>query len=94
MKIKLDSGGIGEMLRSDGVRAAVNAAASVVRANAADDAGVTTNGATVDQDSYTTDRAAAGVGIPHPAGLAIEAKYGTLTRAAGQAGLDVNGRRP
>lgn len=93
LKIELDSGGIGEMLRSDGVRAAVDAAASAVRSIAASDPAVTTNGATADQDSYTTDRAAAGVGIPHPAGLAIEAKHGTLTRAAAAAGLEVNSRR-
>lgn len=41
---------------------------------------------------YTTDRAAAAVTIAHPAGLAIQAKHGTLTRAAAAAGLEVRAR--
>lgn len=37
-------------------------------------------------DKYTTDRAAAEVGVP----AALQAKYGTLTRAASAAGLEVH----
>lgn len=46
--------------------------------------------AKVEVRSYTTDRAAAAVTIVHPAGIAMEAKHGTLRRAAAAEGLEVH----
>jgi hypothetical protein len=43
-------------------------------------------------DDYTTDRAASAVTIAPPAGLPLQAKYGSLTKAAGSAGLEVTER--
>ena len=45
----------------------------------------------IDAAAQTTDRARAVVALKHPAGMAVQAKYGTLTRAAAAAGLEVNG---
>ena len=45
----------------------------------------------IEVDSYFTDRARSSVTIKHPSGLAAQAKNGVLTRAASQAGLEVNG---
>lgn len=39
---------------------------------------------------YETDRARASVILAHPAGIAVQAKHGALTRAASEAGLEVN----
>ena len=39
-----------------------------------------------------TDRAHGIVAIMHPAGIAMEAKYGTLRRAAASVGLEVSSR--
>lgn len=90
-KIRLDSPGMRAMLRSGEVQAAVDALADRVRSAAAADPAVARAGAPVERESYKTDRAAAAVVIKHPAGLPIEAKHGTLTRAAGTAGLEVRG---
>lgn len=46
----------------------------------------------VEVNMTTTDRAHGFVSITHPAGLAVQAKYGALTKAAAQAGLDVTER--
>lgn len=43
--------------------------------------------------TYDTDRARATVWLAHPAGLAVQAKHGTLTKAASAAGLEVKGKR-
>lgn len=40
-------------------------------------------------DGYETDRARAEVWLAHPSGLAVQAKHGTLTKAASAAGLEV-----
>lgn len=46
-------------------------------------------------DDTTTDmkvnRARAAVSLAHPSGLAVQAKHGSLTKAAAQAGLRVKG---
>ena len=42
--------------------------------------------------SYTTDRAVSAVVIAHPAGLAVEAKHGSLTKAAASVGLQVKSK--
>lgn len=91
MKIKLDHAGIGAMLRSPEVAAAIGAQTSAVRGNVtlpahhADRMPVKT-------ESYTTDRAAGAVTIAHAGGLGVEAKYGVLVRAASAAGLEVRAR--
>jgi hypothetical protein len=87
-KVKLDSPGIAEILKSAEVASEVAEAAYSV----ADYADHTTQAGVeipVEVDTYTTDRAAAGVTLAHPAGLGIEAKYGVLARAASAAGLEV-----
>lgn len=38
---------------------------------------------------YETDRAHAVIAIAHPAGIALEAKYGSLRRAAASQGFEV-----
>jgi len=89
-KLRLDRPGIVEMLRSAGVAAAIEGAAESVARNVSESA---RNGdpIPVKVGTYVTDRAAAGVTMAHPAGLGIEAKRGSLSRAASAAGLEVNG---
>lgn len=90
-KIKLDHAGIASVLKSAGLATAVTGTAERV----ASGAGHTTRKGEVIQvkvDSYVTDRVAAGVTLAHPAGNAIEAKHGTLVRAASAAGLEVTAR--
>jgi hypothetical protein len=91
LTIRLDSGGIGEMLRSDGVRGVIDSLAESVAGNVNESS---SNGDSipVEVSSYTTDRAAAGVTMAHPAGLALEAKYGPLAKAAASVGLEVRAR--
>jgi hypothetical protein len=89
--IRLDSGGIREMLRSGEVRDAIDGLAAAVASKISE---TTSRGDAVEvrTSSYTTDRAAASVTLAHPAGLAIEAKRGTLARAAAAAGLEVRAK--
>lgn len=85
VKIKLNSSGMREMLRTNprelidqiGRRVAAN-----TKVDEDDDVEVTTR-------SYTTDRAAVAVAIEGAAGMAIEAKHSPLMRAAAAAGLQV-----
>lgn len=91
-KIRLDHPGIAEVLKGGEVRGAVDALAEGVAANARSAAEVQRHGAAVDVGNYTTDRAAAAVTIVHPGGLGMQAKHGTLTRAAGAVGLEVRAR--
>lgn len=102
-RVRLDHGGMREMLQSapvaDEVRDRADGVASSVRAQGrtVDDQDVAGRAVTVplpvEVHSYRTDRAAAAVTLNHPAGLGMQAKHGVLTRAAGAAGLDVNRRR-
>lgn len=84
---KLDHAGMAEILLSDDVRIAVHDAAETVAARVRGDAAIVRNDLTdsVEVADYTTDRAASSVTITHAAGLGIEAKHGTLSRAAGGA---------
>lgn len=95
VKIELDHGGIAEILKSAAVGAMVDEAASQVAANV-EAQGQMVNGGRdvlpVVLDSYVTDRQARSVTLAHPAGLAVQAKHGTLTRAAADAGLEVTER--
>lgn len=86
LRIRLDSGGMSEVLNSGEVRAQIDALANSVASNV--DTGSVSE-ARIVVDSYTTDRAAASVTIAHPAGLRLQAKYGSLTKAAASAGLEV-----
>lgn len=94
LNIKLDHDGIGEVLKSSGVRGAIDGIAADVAANVKAADTVRRNGvaSSVEVASYTTDRAAAAVTIAHPAGVGMQAKHGTLTQAAGAAGLEVKER--
>jgi hypothetical protein len=88
-KIRLDRGGMAAMLKSAGVASAVEAAAestfSNVGAVEAHDGQVVP----VEVTTGTTDRAIARVTLLHAAGLGLQAKHGTLTKAAQAAGLQV-----
>ena len=93
-RIRLDHAGIGEVLKSDEVREAIDALADSVADSVRSSPTVTKRGIAdrVEVSSYTTDRAAAAVAIAHAAGLGMEAKHGVVTQAAGQAGLEVRSR--
>ncbi|GAA4981243.1 hypothetical protein [Actinopolymorpha pittospori] len=93
-KVRLDHAGIAEVLRSGEVRAALDDLAGTVAGNASSSPEWQRYAARgeVRVASYTTDRAAAAVTLAHPGGLGMQAKHGTLTRAAGAAGLEVRER--
>jgi hypothetical protein len=93
-RIRLDRGGIAEVLLSEEVGSAVHDLAETA-ASFAD--GHTVHGGDdlpVKVDDYRTDRRASGVTLAHPAGLGKEAKYGILAGAAASAGLQVTARPP
>lgn len=82
---KLDTAGVGEVLKSGEMASAINALAASV-------AGGVSVPAEVTVDSYTTDRAAASVTIKDARGMLWQARDGVLTRAAAGAGLEVRSR--
>lgn len=99
MKFTRNSEGFAEIIKSAGVRAAVEAAANAVAGN------VSGQGLVASSKAYesgpeivgvvemsTTDRPNAHVTIKHPAGLAMQAKHGVLTKAASSAGLEVRAK--
>ena len=49
--------------------------------------------AVVDVQLVETDRAHANISIKHPAGMAMEAKHGTLRKAAARVGLKVRNQK-
>lgn len=87
--IRLDHAGIGAMLKSHAVAAAIAERAIAVRSAVAGHESVRRNKMRVRVRFYETDRAAAAVTIAHPGGLAVEAKYGALVKAAADADLEV-----
>jgi hypothetical protein len=87
--IRPNRAGIREVLNYPQVRAEISRLAEEVGDNVRASAG----DRKVDVEDYTTDRAASAVVIAHPAGLGMEAKHGTLTRAARSAGLPVKPRK-
>ena len=87
MKIKIDSDGMAELLKSAAIMTAVENAARVVADNAEKDPSVQRHGVPVGVRTGYTDRARAVVALAHPAGIGIQAKHGTLTRAVSAAGL-------
>lgn len=86
-RVRLDSKGIEELLRSPGVAAEVTSGASRVREVASGDAAVMRHRMPVRMASGFSDRARAIVTIAHPGGLGVQAKYGSLTKAVAAAGL-------
>lgn len=89
IKITRNSAGIMEVLKSAAVASAVADLALDVGVAVEAHESVSRNAMPVVVDEYVTDRAAASVTIAHPGGLGVQAKYGALTQAAGNAGLTV-----
>lgn len=83
--IKINHKAIEEILKVR-MRKPVDELAARIAANV--DVGSVTD-APVEVHSYETDRAAASIVIAHPAGIAIEAKHGSLRRAAASQGYEV-----
>lgn len=96
--VVLKSAGVSAILRSDAMHRAIEDVADVVADNVKalgikvgdKDGGSREVELPVTVRMSTTDRAHANVTLAHPAGQAVQAKHGALTKAAGQAGLDVN----
>ncbi len=83
-ELHLDYGAVGELLRSPGMQGLMAQAAHAV-------AGIALGGEGVQQvwvDTYTTDRGAASVTIAVRGGDDAELKYGILSDAALQVGLE------
>ena len=96
--VKLDHAGIGGLLKSTEAHRLVQEVAEKVAHNV-EEQGITVgdrDGGTheyplpVKVEVTTTDRAHAIVMLAHPAGIAVQAKHGSLTRAAAEAGLHVS----
>lgn len=97
-KVKLNHAGLAAILQSGEMRALVDEAAAKV-VSAAQGQGVQVNGhhgekvdLPVTVTAGTSDRARSTVALAHPAGEAVQAKYGTLTKAAAAAGLEVRAK--
>jgi hypothetical protein len=86
--IRLDHRGIGEQMKSPEMLGAIR---TVTEGVAARLRGLEPN-YPVAADVTTTDRAHGRVTISHPAGAAVQAKRGSLTKAAAAAGLEVKPR--
>lgn len=97
--IHFTSSALGAVLRSAEMRTMVNKAANDIAAKAraqhvqvgAFSGGQGPIDMPVRVESATTDRATAFVVLAHPAGIAAQAKLGTLTKAASDAGISVHG---
>lgn len=94
LKIRLDHGGMAEMLGSPEVAAEILAKASEVQGIAEWHQSVARHRMPVERESYETDRAAEAVTIAHAGGKGVEAKYGALAEAARAAGLEVTAEPP
>lgn len=98
-RIKFDHAGIGAILKSGEVRSAIESLTKQVAQNVErqgitvgdKDGGSHEIALPVESDVITTDRAHGRVVLAHPAGIAVQAKWGALTKAASQAGLEVKG---
>ena len=98
LNFKLNRLGVAELAKGAEMRRVMHETAQAVAGNvdsqglqaqSADDNGDTAIRGTVFDE--ITDRARSSVTIEHPAALAMEAKHGVLTKAVGQAGLEVHG---
>lgn len=90
--IRLDSGGIAEILKSSAVRAALTSRARAAASSAEGSMRAHGSDGDVIVEQYTTDRAHVLLVARDPRASGMEAKYGVLTRAAAGQGLDVNRR--
>lgn len=84
---RLDTGGIGEILRSEFADEIHELAASI-----ASEAQSTHPDADVVVDDYTTDRSVSAVTVLDPRARMWQARDGLLTRAAGATGLQVHSK--
>lgn len=96
--VKLDHAGIAAILKSTEMHRLVQGVTEEVAGNVREQ-GIAVGAFSgsgeiplpVKPDVTTTDRAHGRVVLAHPAGIAVQAKYGALTKAASQAGLEVKG---
>jgi len=86
---RLNRAGVGRILKSAEVAKMTTDTASAVGAAVRSQVGPDVE---VRVDPYTTDRGAAAVVIAHRHGAAMQARDGTLTRAAAIVGLTVTSR--
>jgi hypothetical protein len=91
--IKIRRPGVVEMLKSPQVRKEISSLAEAIASEVRNDEPILRHQAEVKVEEYTTDRAASAILIKHPVGMGIQAKYGTLTRAASSAGLQVRTKK-
>lgn len=99
LKIKPDHRGIAALLKSSEMESAVKEATEAVAENVRAmgirvgdrDGGPHETDLPVTTLMVTTDRAHGIVALAHASGDAVQAKYGALTKAAAEAGLDVSG---
>lgn len=97
-QIRLNSAGMQDVLKSPGVRRTIAAktqqVADAVRSQGIKvgdvDGGSYEADMPVETDMVVTDRAHGRVTVAHAAGQAVQAKHGALTKAALEAGLEVN----
>lgn len=97
--VKLNHAGIAKILKSTEMHRVTQAATEKVAENVSEqgikvgdrDGGPREYDLPVEVSMTTTDRAHGSVILAHPSGAAVQAKHGALTKAAAQAGLDVNG---
>lgn len=92
MDLKLDHGGIAELLKSGGIASVIQSAAEATAAAARGRPEVVRHEASVTVAAGTTDRAICSVTVAHFLGMGLQGKHGTLTGAAGDAGLEVSER--
>lgn len=85
-RLQLDRAGIRELLAGEGIRQMVDGAATDIQARVR---ARLPAGTTVTVKKYTTDRGAASITIADVRGMAWQARDGVLTRAAGEAGIEV-----
>lgn len=83
--LRLDHGGVAEVLKSGGVKSAVHELAEQIAAAARSQR----PGADIVVDDYVTDRSASSVTIREPQAMAWQVRDGILTRSAAAAGLEV-----
>jgi hypothetical protein len=88
--VRIHKPGVREVLKTyPEVRAAIRALAEQTATIVREDESVVRHAAEVVVDDYLTDRQATAVTIKHPGGLGMEAKHGTVSRAAAAVGLEV-----
>lgn len=87
-RVKVNYVGVGQVLKGEACARMVADAAEAVAANVPTE--IDGEMVTTSVYAYTTDRASASVVMEHAIAAAFQAKYGTLTQAAGAAGFEVS----